>query len=93
MPRLPGSDDPDQIFLDGLIALNLDIQDKIEAIKEETDDPAVIMALLEIRRISLTMQRRVIEYRPRLKELKKMKARRSTGEPSGAEEKVEALSV
>ncbi len=83
MARPRGADDRDQAFLDGQIALNLDIQDRVEAVKELTDDPAVLMAVLEIKRISLTMQRRLVEYRPRLKELKKQRRlAEASGEPS-----------
>jgi len=70
MPRPIGSNDKDWEFLDDNISLTLTIQDQVEKVKELTDDPDVLMAVLDIKRMSITMQRRLVEYRPRLRNLK-----------------------
>lgn len=73
MPRTIGADDKDWLFLDDQISLSLKIQDQVEKVKELTDDVELIMTVLDIRRMAITIERRLVEYRPRLRELKKQK--------------------
>jgi len=76
MPRTIGADDKDWLFLDDQISLSLKIQDQVEKVKELTDDVELIMTVLDIRRMAITIERRLVEYRPRLRELKKQKRSR-----------------
>jgi len=76
MPRTIGADDKDWLFLDDQISLSLKIQDQVEKVKELTDDVELIMTVLDIRRMAITIERRMVEYRPRLRELKKQKRSR-----------------
>ena len=77
MSRTPGADDPDQLFIDTLIALGSDIVQCAQAAKGETDDPDILYQVLLMESAALIIQKRAREYRDRLMYLKRLA--RSTG--------------
>jgi hypothetical protein len=85
MARPLGTDDQDWSFLDRLIALSLDIGERVERIKDESDEPDVLLPTLEIEARALLIQKISRDYRPRLDHLKKIArlAGRATQEQEG----------
>lgn len=71
MGRPLGGDDPDQAFLDRLIALALDVVERARVIKDLSDEPEILVLALEIEGRGLVIQRSARKYRARVKELKK----------------------
>ena len=74
--RAPRGDDQDYLHLDNLIALADDIRVLVEEIKDTSDNPDVLLRALRIEAAALIIQRRSIDYRPRLKSLKKQAKRK-----------------
>jgi hypothetical protein len=71
MPRPPGSDDQDWEFLDRVIALALIISDRMQTVKEISDEPDVLRLVLYTEGDALLIQKVARDYRPRLELLKK----------------------
>ncbi len=76
--KTPGSDDPDQLFLDNLIALGSDIVTAANSAKDRTDNPDVLYQILKMESAALIIQARARAYRDRLMFLKRLA--RSTGQ-------------
>jgi hypothetical protein len=77
MARTPGGDSPELDFMESLVALALDVINASNVIKDISDDPQVLYEALKAESAGLIIQRRVIEYRPRLDKLKALAS--STG--------------
>ncbi len=71
MGRPNGSDDKDYTFLDNNIALANDIREYVEAIKDLSDNPNVLLIALKVEATALIIQRRSRDYRLRIKAIKK----------------------
>lgn len=71
MPRPQGADDQDWEFLDRVIALALDINQRMQTIKNECDEPEILRLALHSEGDALLIQKATRDYRPRLEMLKK----------------------
>lgn len=71
MSRTAGADDPDQLFLDNIIALGSDVVSSANLAKGHTDDPDTLYQVLKMESAALIIQKRAREYRERLLALKR----------------------
>jgi len=63
--------DVDQEFLDNTIALLLDAAEYAEWIMNESDDPEIVQAAVNVIKAVRAVQDKHIDYRPRLVELRR----------------------
>jgi hypothetical protein len=80
MPRTPGSDDPENLFIDTIIALASNIAGSTRLAYGETDDPDILDRLLQMERDALVIQVRARDYRGRLVDLKRLALQQANGD-------------
>ncbi len=66
------TNDVDWEFLDRVIALADDINNRSNAIKEISDDPDILLEALKMEASALIIEKLARDYRPRLRGLKKI---------------------